>query len=146
MNKSNRVMVDGLYRYDAVVVREGARVTPTIYTDWFKSDEAAAAGLREIMETQGYVVKAVRIVPGAELSEVENHLDFGPGGANYDALTAISPARQRRTAKRPAFLRQFVLPYVEDALTNPIPSASAEATAASSTSVYLRPRGVKRIQ
>lgn len=64
-------MADGIYRYDAVVVRAGARVTPTVYTDWFKSDEAAEAGFREIMEDQGYTVKAVRIVAPPDKSEVE---------------------------------------------------------------------------
>jgi hypothetical protein len=71
MSTSNRMRVDGLYRYDAVVIQNGTRVTPTIYTDWFASDEAAKAGLREIMESQGYKVRAVRIVSGPAPSEVE---------------------------------------------------------------------------
>lgn len=68
MHEFARQTIDGLCRYDAVVVRDGQLVLPTIYTDWFRNGAEAAAGLRAIMESQGYHVAKVRV---DQISEVE---------------------------------------------------------------------------
>lgn len=68
MHDFARQMSDSLFRYDAVVVRDGRRVSSTIYTDWFRNDAEAITGLRAIMESQGYHVAKVRI---DRISEVE---------------------------------------------------------------------------
>lgn len=65
---TNRREIDGEFQYKAVVVCDGQKVTDTVYSDWFATDDAAMAGFREIMEGQGYTVAAVRI---GELTEVE---------------------------------------------------------------------------
>lgn len=61
MHEFARKRIDGLSRYDAVVVSNGRRVLSTIYTDWFRDDAEAAVGLRDIMESQGYRVAEVRV-------------------------------------------------------------------------------------
>lgn len=68
MHEFARQTCDGFSRYDAVVVRDGRLVSPTIYTDWFRNDAEAVSGLRAIMELQGYRVAKVRV---DRISEVE---------------------------------------------------------------------------
>jgi hypothetical protein len=68
MQEIQRQRIDGLLRYDAVVVSGGRRVTSTIYTDWFGDDAEAGVGFRAILETQGYAVREVRV---GRLTEVE---------------------------------------------------------------------------
>lgn len=64
-----REMFDGKFRYPAIVVgSDRQQLSPTVFVDWFETDEAAEVGFREIMEWQGFDVRAVRV---GEVTEVE---------------------------------------------------------------------------
>jgi hypothetical protein len=69
MNPTNkRPASNGLFRYPAIAVRNGAQLIATEFADWFADDAAAEAGFREILTAQGYTVKAIRI---GNITEIE---------------------------------------------------------------------------
>lgn len=57
----------GNFRYKTVVIQGGSRGN-TVFVEWFPNDEAATAGITEIMADQGYTVTAITF---GEITEVE---------------------------------------------------------------------------
>ncbi len=57
---NKRIELDGLKKYVAIVQRNGSR-QKTEYVDWFRNDNAASDGYRQIMHDIGYKVLNVEI-------------------------------------------------------------------------------------